>query len=164
MTPTEIIERQCPALMTEKRMLTDSGGPGRRRGGPGQRITLRCIAEKPVLLTVRPDLMKFPAPGLEGGGAGLRGRVEHNGEALTRFLPIPWAPGDEITLTVPGGGGFGDPRERERERVVDDVARGLVSTAEALATYGQADIPEPKELRRAAMRAYVAAATAGPTS
>jgi N-methylhydantoinase B/oxoprolinase/acetone carboxylase alpha subunit len=125
-TPTEIIERQCPAVMTEKVLLTDSGGAGRRRGGLGQRISLTCTAEKPVLLTVRPDLLKYPAPGLDGGHSGLRGKVEHNGENLTRFRPIPWNPGDEIVLTVPGGGGFGDPRERSAEDRARDVAEGYV--------------------------------------
>jgi N-methylhydantoinase B/oxoprolinase/acetone carboxylase alpha subunit len=154
-TPTEIIERQCPAVMTEKTMLVDSGGAGRRRGGPGQRITLRCTAQKPVLLTIRPDLLKFPAPGLEGGQNGMRGLVQHNGETLTQFRPIPWHPGDEITLTVPGGGGFGNPQERERERVLADVAAGLVSSEAARAIYGQNDLPDTVTLRHEAMRAYV---------
>ena len=160
-TPTEIVERQCPAVMTEKVLLTDSGGAGRRRGGLGQRISLRCTAEKPVLLTVRPDLLKFPAPGLDGGGFGMRGKVEHNGESLTRFRPIPWHPGDEIVLTVPGGGGFGDPRERERERVLEDVALGLVSAEAAREVYGQADVPDARTLRLAYIRAHVDAVRAG---
>jgi N-methylhydantoinase B len=154
-TPTEIIERQCPAIMTEKALVVDSGGAGRRRGGPGQRIALRCTAEKPVLLTIRPDLLKFPAPGLDGGGDGMLGLVEHNGEVLTRFRPIPWHPGDEIVLTVPGGGGFGDPRERERERVLADVALGLVSSEAARDVYGQQDVPDAATLRREALRDHV---------
>ena len=162
-TPTEIIERQCPAVMTEKTLLTDSGGAGRRRGGPGQRIALRCTASKPVLLTIRPDLLKFPAPGLAGGGFGRRGRVEHDGVELTRFRPIPWNPGDEIVLEVPGGGGFGNPRERERERVIQDVALGLVSAEAARDVYGQEGIPDAATLRREAMRAHVRAVRGGHT-
>jgi len=154
-TPTEIIERQCPAVMTEKTMLVDSGGAGTRRGGPGQRITLRCTAQKAVLLTIRPDLLKFPASGLDSGHEGMRGLVQHNGETLTQFRPILWQPGDEITLTVPGGGGFGDPRERERERVLEDVAMGLVSPEAAQDVYGQHDVPDAVTLRRQAMRDYV---------
>lgn len=162
-TPTEIVERQCPAVMTEKLLLTDSGGAGRRRGGLGQRISLRCTAEKPVLLTVRPDLLKYPAMGLDGGEHGMLGKVEHNGESLTRFRPIPWNPGDEIVLTVPGGGGFGDPRERERERVLEDVALGLVSAEAARDVYGQPDVPDAYDLRLSFIREHVEAATSGST-
>lgn len=163
-TPTEIIERQCPAVMTEKTLLPDSGGAGRRRGGPGQRIALRCTAEKPVLLTIRPDLLKHPAPGLHGGGFGLNGRVEHNGENLTRFRPIPWHPGDEIVLTVPGGGGFGDPKQRERARVLEDVALGLVTPEAAREVYGQEDVPDAATLRRTFIRDQVRAARRGGTA
>ncbi len=155
-TPTEIIERQCPAVMLRKTLIEDSGGPGLRRGGPGQEIALRCTASKPVLLTVRPDLMKYPAPGLEGGGEGSRGEVLLNGERLERFVPIPWHPGDEIVLRVPGGGGFGEPRQRERERVLDDVALGLVSLEAAREVYGlEAAEVDPEALRLEAIRRYL---------
>ncbi len=77
------------------------------------------------MLTIRPDLMKFPAPGLEGGADGLRGNVLLNGVKVERFTPISWKPGDEIVLQVPGGGGFGDPLERERELVWEDLRLGL---------------------------------------
>ncbi len=154
-TPTEIIERQCPAIMLRKEMIQDSGGPGRRRGGPGQEITLYCTSKKPVLLTVRPDLMKFPAPGLDGGGDGAKGEVLLNGERLERFVPIPWHPGDEILLRVPGGGGFGPPRERERERVLEDVADGLVSIEAAREIYGIDVQLEPEQIRLEAIRSAV---------
>jgi N-methylhydantoinase B len=155
-TPTEIIERQCPAIMLYKKMLPDSGGAGRRRGGPGQEIRLRCTAKKPVLLTVRPDLLKFPAPGLEGGMGGAPGSVFLNGNRVERFVPLPWKFGDEVVLTVPGGGGFGNPKERERERIIEDVALGLVSVEAARDIYGLEDTIDPKELRLEAIRRAVA--------
>ncbi|MFZ4847813.1 MAG: hydantoinase B/oxoprolinase family protein [Caldilinea sp.] len=135
-TPTEIIERKCPVIMTRKAMITDSGGAGERRGGPGQEIVLRSIAAKPVMLTIRPDLIRYPAPGLAGGGFGRAAEVLLNGELLTRFRPIEWKPGDEVVLRVPGGGGFGDPRQRDPAQVFEDVVLGYVSIAEAAATYG----------------------------
>lgn len=135
-TPTEIIERQCPALMLYKRLIPDSGGAGRRRGGLGQEIALRCTAQKPMMLTIRPDLMKFPALGLAGGDFGAPGEVLLNGRKVERFTPIAWQPGDEIVLRVPGGGGFGDPRRREPERVREDVRLGYVSLQAAQEIYG----------------------------
>jgi N-methylhydantoinase B len=141
-TPTEIIERQCPAVMLYKRLMPDSGGAGRRRGGLGQEIALRCTAHKPMMLTIRPDLMKFPALGLAEGQFGAPGEVLLNGHKVERFTPISWQPGDEIILRVPGGGGFGDPRQREPERVREDVRLGYVSLQAAREIYGLELEPE----------------------
>jgi len=156
-TPTEIIERQCPVIMTRKAMLQDSGGAGRRRGGPGQEIVLRCTAEKPVMLTIRPDLMKYPAPGLNEGGFGAPGDVILNGVTVTRFTPIAWQPGDEVILRVPGGAGFGDPRTREPARVHEDVVMGYVSLEAARTVYGLDMQVDPAEMRLAAIRHAVGA-------
>ena len=154
-TPTEIIERKCPVIMVRKEMLQDSGGPGRRRGGPGQEIVLRCIAEKPVTLTIRPDLMKYPAPGLDGGGFGAAGAVWLNGEPVTRFIPIQWQPGEEVILRVPGGAGYGDPQARETERVREDVALGYVSVAAARQIYGLDLALDTEAMQIESLRRYV---------
>jgi N-methylhydantoinase B len=154
-TPTEIIERKCSVLMTRKAMLTDSGGPGRRRGGPGQEIILQCTSAKPAMLTIRPDLMKYPAPGLEGGDFGMAAVVIFNGVPLDRFRPLEWKLGDEVILRVPGGGGYGDPHERERERVEDDVTLGYVSLEAARAIYGVDIQTSPEEMRLESIRQCV---------
>ncbi|MCZ7567121.1 MAG: hydantoinase B/oxoprolinase family protein [Ardenticatenaceae bacterium] len=134
-TPAEIMELQCPVLMLRKAMLPDSGGPGRRRGGPGQEFVLKCVAGEPITLTIRPDLLKFPAPGLDGGLPGQVGEVWLNGERLERFPPLEFRPGDMCVIRVPGGGGFGPPREREPERVQRDVELGLVTQEAARQIY-----------------------------
>lgn len=154
-TPTEIIERNCPVIMVRKAMLQDSGGPGRRRGGPGQEIVLRCIAEAPITLTIRPDLMKYPAPGLAGGGFGAPGEVWLNGQRVTRFTPIQWEPGAEVILRVPGGAGFGDPHTREPERVREDVALGYVSVESARAIYGLDLALDAEAMQIESIRRYV---------
>jgi N-methylhydantoinase B/oxoprolinase/acetone carboxylase alpha subunit len=154
-TPTEIIEKQCPVIMVRKAMLTDSGGAGKRMGGPGQEIILRCIAEGPVMLTIRPDLMKYPAPGLDGGDYGAPGNVFLNGVRVERFTPIRWMPGDEVVLHVPGGAGYGDPNAREAARVQQDVALGYISAAVALEKYGVAINRSPDEIRLDAIRGAV---------
>jgi N-methylhydantoinase B len=135
-TPAEIMELQCPVLMLRKQMLPDSGGPGRTRGGVGQEFVLKCVAANPITATVRPDLLRCPAPGLAGGGPGAPGQVLLNGEQLDRFPPLELRPGDVLVLRVPGDGGFGPPRERRRERVLRDVALGFVTPRAAREDYG----------------------------
>ncbi|MCZ7567123.1 MAG: hydantoinase B/oxoprolinase family protein [Ardenticatenaceae bacterium] len=135
-TPTEIMELRCPVLMLRKAMIPDSGGPGRHRGGPGQEFALKCVAREPITLTVRPDLLKFPAPGLEGGWPGALGAVFLNGERLERFPPLEFRPGDVCVIRTPGGGGFGPPRERDPETTRRDVELGFVTPAAAEEIYG----------------------------
>ena len=137
-TPTEMMEARSPVLMLRKALITDSGGPGKRRGGPGVEYVLKCVAEKPITLQVRPDLLNNPAPGLMDGLPGRPGAVYLNGEKIDRFPPLPFKPGDECILHIPGGGGFGDPRERERDLVQQDVEQGVVSPQAAREIYGQA--------------------------
>ena len=155
-TPTELIEIQCPMLMTHKRLITDSGGPGRHRGGPGQEIGLRAISEQGTTLTIRPDLMKFPAEGLRGGQRGSAGDVIMNGERMHRFVPHQFKQGDEVILRVPGGGGFGPPAERTRESVLQDVALGLVSSEQARNVYSVPIEQSETELADAALQQAVA--------
>jgi N-methylhydantoinase B len=135
-TPAEIMELRSPVLMRRKAMIQDSGGPGRRRGGPGQEFVLQSAALGPITCTIRPDLIKFPAPGLLGGADGRLGKVLLNGERVERFPPMELEPGDVLTIQVPGGGGVGDPRQREPERVRADVADGIVSARAAREIYG----------------------------
>jgi N-methylhydantoinase B/oxoprolinase/acetone carboxylase alpha subunit len=149
LTPAEIMEMQCPVLTLKKQLRPDSGGPGRRRGGLGQEIVLKCVAQNPITLTIRPDLLKFPAPGLLGGHPGALGEVYLNGERLDRFPPLEFHPGDICVIRVPGAGGFGPPREREPERVRGDVEVGFVTPQAAREIYGvevwrvgSRDIPE----------------------
>lgn len=155
-TPTELIEIQCPVLMTHKRLLPDSGGPGRHRGGPGQEIGLRATSEQGTTLTIRPDLIRYPAEGLQGGARGGAGDVIMNGEPMRRFVPHRFRKGDEVILRVPGGGGFGPPAQREQAAVEADVAQGLVSRAQAQAAYRIPMVQSDDEIADAALRQAVA--------
>jgi N-methylhydantoinase B len=135
-TPTEIMEVKSPVMMLRKTMIPDSGGAGRRRGGPGQEFILKSEASEPITMTVRPDLLKNPAPGLLGGLPGARGEVFLNGRRLEWFPPLELTGGDEVVIRVPGGGGFGPPREREPDLVRCDVQEGLVTPQAARQIYG----------------------------
>jgi N-methylhydantoinase B len=65
-----------------------------------------------------------------------------NGEELTEGV-LTLQPGDSTNLQTPGGGGFGDPADREVEAIVEDVRQGYVSEAEAARAYGLTGFPEP---------------------
>ena len=97
---------------------------------------MRALTEQGTTLTIRPDLMKYPAEGLRGGHRGMAGDVIMNGERMERFVPYQFKAGDEVLLRVPGGGGYGPPPERTREDVLEDVALGLVSPEQATEAYG----------------------------
>ncbi len=135
-TPAEVMEINCPVRMIHKRLIPDSGGAGKRRGGLGVEYAFECVAEKPITLTIRPDLLRNPAPGLFGGGSGKPGQVYLNGEPVERFIPLPFKPGDICVLRVPGGGGFGDPHERARDLVAEDLEMGYISAEQAGQVYG----------------------------
>ena len=138
-TPVEIIENGGPVLVAERSLRQDSGGAGRFRGGLGQVIRLRTRDGRTVRMTIRPDKMRFPASGLQGGLPGAPGVIMVDGVVIPTD-PFLLSPGQEFTLMLPGGGGFGDPATRDRALVRRDLERGLVSAA-AASLYDAADAP-----------------------
>jgi N-methylhydantoinase B len=143
--PVEIIESETCLLYERKELAADSGGPGRHRGGVGEAVVLRVPADRqappePVTASIRgwnraPD-SAFPVVGLQGGGAGRGGVLTINGERRPPNQVHRLAPGDVVSLTMPGGGGFGEPLERDPERVRADVIAGHVTPDGARADYG----------------------------
>lgn len=134
-TPVEIMETVAPVRVLEKRLLPDSGGAGRFRGGLGQRVSFQSVAPDPMTVSFLAERTRFPATGLFGGRAGAVGGVRIAGRAVDPKATHVVPPGAVIELTMPGGGGFGDPRERDREAVRVDVAAGYVTSA-ARGAYG----------------------------
>lgn len=144
-TPVEILELRAPIVVARKALRPDSAGAGRRRGGPGQEIVVRSIAPSPMTLTVRPDKIRCPPPGLDRGRPGATGHVFVNGREIARFPAIAFQPNDELRLLLPGGGGFGPPAERPPAAVAEDVALGLLSPAAAARDYGWTPPTVPNE-------------------
>jgi N-methylhydantoinase B len=136
-TPVEIIENGGPVLVAERSLRVDSGGAGRFRGGLGQTIRLQTRHGRTVRMTIRPDKMRFPATGLDGGEPGACGEIRLDGELIPTD-PFLLEPGHEFTLLLPGGGGFGDPAQREPARLARDVERGIVSAEAAETIYRRA--------------------------
>jgi N-methylhydantoinase B len=136
-TPVEIVESASPLVITRKELRCDSGGPGTYRGGLGQEVHLRVRSAAPLIFTAMFDRIKYPARGLNGGGAGAPGEVQLDDQ--TRLAPkgkhtIPAE--RTLILRLPGGGGYGAPYARPPEHVLQDVRNGFVSRAEAETTYG----------------------------
>ncbi len=135
--PVEITETTSPLVFRHKELRPDSGGPGKFRGGLGQRIEVEVRTDEPFVVSSLSDRLVFPARGYEGGGTGAPGGFTTSiGEARSPKLSNRLPAGTRYTLELPGGGGFFDPRERDPAAVAEDVAEGIVSAESALADYG----------------------------
>ncbi len=140
-TPCEIFESDTPLLVEKKEIICDSGGPGKRRGGLGQEVVIRIPDDEyaPIPPVVMPTIMgrlRYPAEGLFGGKSGAKARYQINGSDRDWGGLDYCKPGDVIRFCQPGGGGFGDPLEREPEMVEKDVRNGYVSLQKAREEYG----------------------------
>jgi N-methylhydantoinase B len=116
---------------------TDSGGAGRHRGGLGQWSEISSRGEGLWGVSALVDRTRYPTEGLEGGRSGAAGEIilsdgtRPQPKALTTLQPDM-----RVQLNPPGGGGYGDPRERPAEQVLADVVGGYVSIAAAEREYG----------------------------
>ena len=134
--PIEVMESRAPVLFEEKRLLTDSGGPGTFRGGLGQRVRIQALSDEPIDFIVGTiDRIDHAPFGLRGGGAGAPGQLLIDDQSLDRRLPHRMARGQVVTACMPGGGGFGPPAERDPEAVRRDVELGYVSPEAAASAY-----------------------------
>jgi len=152
-TPVEIFETRYPLRVLEYSLIPDSGGAGRMRGGLGTRRILRVEPGAEVTVNALFDRTKpgFGAYGLDGGSKGGPAAilVKRAGDSAFRtfsevfgtvspskFTNIVLMEGDEVLIASPGGGGYGEARERDRERVAEDVEQGFVSASAARDIYG----------------------------
>lgn len=134
--PAEVIETLAPLVVRQRALRPDSGGAGEARGGLGQVMEIEVLTDEPYLFSGLYERSAFPAEGLAGGLPGVTGEVlTSNGADLrpkiSRLLPADTV----VTLAMPGGGGFGDPRKRPLEEVLADVRNGYVSRAAAERLY-----------------------------
>jgi N-methylhydantoinase B len=142
--PVEIVESIAPVVIWRKEYRTDSGGAGRLRGGLGQVMEIASAENAPFAVFAMFERIDHPARGREGGHDGAPGRVSlASGQALRGKGQQTIPPGQRLRLELPGGGGFGDPRERDPQKVRADVRNGLVSAKAAREVYGVVD-PQPK--------------------
>jgi N-methylhydantoinase B len=135
--PAEVLESLTPLVQYRRELRTDSGGAGRFRGGLGQWTELGCRGQASWNISAMIDRIEHPAAGLEGGQRGACGEFKLDDQTTLRpkaLLSVP--PGARLQLNLPGGGGYGDPLERDRKLVLEDVANGYVSIEAAARDYG----------------------------
>ncbi|MCD6513771.1 MAG: hydantoinase B/oxoprolinase family protein [Candidatus Odinarchaeota archaeon] len=129
-TPIEEIEKRFPLLILKYELRKDSGGLGKWRGGLGiERVYKLLTAAK---LSVLGERHKFRPWGLKGGLLGASGEyfvIKNNGEKITlRSKETIWLQqGDIIVIRTPGGGGYGNPIEREYKLVIEDLENEKIS-------------------------------------
>ncbi len=134
--PIEQFENSVPLLITEKALIPDSGGAGKFRGGPAQRVSFKVTSEQPVTMTIRHERVKFPPRGLLGGAPGAPGREYVNGERIPAKVRLDLKPHDLVVFETPGGGGMGPPAERDPAQLQADLKSGLVTEEGAARDYG----------------------------
>ncbi len=139
-TPTEAIEMdQDFVRIAEYALIPDSGGAGKQRGGLGVRRTYDILREG-VLLSTYGDRHNTPPWSLVGGyeGSFSTFTIFRDGEEIRIPASTNMAvrKGDRLTIEISGGGGYGDPKQRDRDAVRDDLACGRITAWAARDIYG----------------------------
>ena len=137
--PAEVIESLSPVVMKRRELRPNSGGAGTWRGGLGQLTEFVRRGEGRWSVSSIADRTKYPAPGLLGGQAGAAGEVAlGDGTRLHAKSLVDLGAGDTVHVNLPGGGGYGDPLQRDAQRVLWDVIEGYITPEEAEKKYGVA--------------------------
>ena len=136
----EIIEQKYPLVIRALRLVTDTGGAGRFRGGPAGEIIYGPLHD-PMTVAYFAEMHEDPPQGTLGGAPGHRSAVskicrDGREESLPPIGLVELQPGEFIRGLESGGGGYGDPLHRDPERVRHDVLEGWVSPPHARDTYG----------------------------
>ncbi|MBO0662565.1 hydantoinase B/oxoprolinase family protein [Jiella sp. MQZ9-1] len=140
-TPIEITEAETPIQFVRYGLKPDSGGAGRWRGGLATEMAFKVFAPDSRITARNRDRSLFRPWGVLGGrAAGLSDMVVNPGEPHERRLGntdiAVLQPGDVLSIHSAGGGGRGDPYDREPWRVALDVARGYIGEQAARDDYG----------------------------
>jgi N-methylhydantoinase B len=140
--PAEICEAEYPARIVSTELIPDSGGAGEYRGGLGIRRVYEFLDSATGIAYTEQTCASFASRGVQGGLPGTVAsvtleRVNGDTVAITKGS-LSISRGDRLVVSTGGGGGFGDPRSRQRSAVAADVRDGKVSARVAKEVYGLA--------------------------
>ena len=157
--PVESLELDYALRVERYELIRDGGGAGAFRGGMPVRRDTRVMAAGTTVSTTG-DRQRSGAPGIDGGRSGVSGAFIVNPDtAGERPIPtvsasLPLEPGDVVSVRTPGGGGFGDPLDRDPEKVLQDLLDERISETSARDDYGiivrdaKLDAPATRRQRR----------------
>ena len=145
--PIEILEAAYPVMFTQWALRPNSAGAGAHRGGVGAVYEIEPLTDADVsLLGERGKRAPF---GVAGGGEAATNRFtwqsdegEKSPPMVSKITGVRVRAGQRVRLESPGGGGWGDPKTRDREAVKRDVRLGFVSADEARDVYGLSEAAE----------------------
>jgi N-methylhydantoinase B len=138
----ELAELYQPILVSERALLPDTEGAGTWRGSPSLRVEFGPTAASIDVGYVSDGTVNAPkgARGGQQGGGARQFRRDRDGalHELPACAMVRVEPGETIVAVSCGGGGYGDPKQRDRAQLARDVAEGWISEARARAVYGYA--------------------------
>jgi len=127
-TPVEITENSAPLIMWRKEYRPDSGGDGQYRGGLGQLMEFEHAGREAFAVSKMFDRIDHPPRGRDGGESGAPARVyTRSGQELRGMGREVIPAGESMILETAGGGGRGDPSDRDPESIAEDKKNGLSS-------------------------------------
>ena len=139
--PIELLEASVPMEITRYGLVENSGGPGRSRGGYALVREYRVLSDD-AILHVRSDRRAILPYGLHGGQPGtpswniINPGPDQYTLAVCPMRPIPLERNDRFRHIQPGGGGFGNPLERDPDKVLDAVDNEMITPEYAFDVYG----------------------------
>jgi 5-oxoprolinase (ATP-hydrolysing)/N-methylhydantoinase B len=148
--PTEVFETRFPFVVEDFALIPDSCGAGKYRGGLGFRKTLRAHGAE-ITASQCTDRHRVKTWALFGGREGRNGAtlIQSKGRkdwrtvveafdkrSSSKFSNIPLKSGDRVRLEVSGGGGYGDPKQRDPALIKEDIREGFITAAAARGVYG----------------------------
>ncbi|MBD8554984.1 hydantoinase B/oxoprolinase family protein [Rhizobium sp. CFBP 8762] len=141
--PIEATENVGPVIIWRKELREGSGGAGAQRGGLGQMIEIEAADGYSFRFSAMFDRLSHPARGRNGGLDGASGKVELDDGTVLKGKGLQFVPvGRRLVLSLPGGGGYGDPSSRPAEAVSHDITHGYITEEQAVVYDGNSGARE----------------------